>query len=296
MTWTEQTFATNGINLNVRMAGPDKAPLMVMLHGFPEYSVAWAAVAERLIGEFRIVLPDQRGFGRSDAPEGVDAYDTKHMVADLLGLIDIIGPEQQVILCGHDWGASVAYAFAMRHGDRVSRLVIANGVHPICFQKALYAGGEQTAASQYMTTLRAPKVEERLAPNGFEKLLGMFRKFSSAPWLNGSIEDAYRTAWSGEGRLTAMLNWYRASPMVVPPADAAPRELKITQEMRARYTIAMPHLLIWGVEDQALRYEARANLAEFCDDLTVKELENTGHWLLHERPDDVACLIQDFSS
>ncbi|EFL89007.1 alpha/beta fold family hydrolase [Ahrensia sp. R2A130] len=292
--WAERTYASNGINLNVREAGASNAPVMVMLHGFPEYSVAWAAVAEKLADTYHLVLPDQRGFGRSDAPEGVEAYDTKHMVADLLGLIDQIAPDQQIILCGHDWGASVAYAFAMRHSARVSRLIIANGVHPICFQKALYAGGEQTVASQYMTTLRTPDIEDRLAPNGFERLLGMFRKFSSAPWLNASIEDAYRKAWSGDGRLTAMLNWYRASPMIVPAEDAEPRELNITDEMRARYRIAMPHLLIWGLDDQALLIEARADLGEFCDDLTVTELKGASHWLLHEKPEEIAALIRDF--
>ena len=141
MNWTEQLIETNGITPNVRIAGPDDAPMMVMLHGFPEYSVAWGAVAEHLAYTYRLVLLDQRGFGRSDAPEGVEAYNTKHMVADLLGLIDQLAPNQPIILCGHDWGASVAYAFAMRHPDRVSKLVIANGVHPICFQKGLYAGG-----------------------------------------------------------------------------------------------------------------------------------------------------------
>ena len=122
----------------------------------------------------------------------------------------------------------------------------------------------------------------------------MFRKFSSAPWLTPSIEDAYREAWSGEGRLTAMLNWYRASPMVVPPPDAEPVDLTITDAMREKYRIAMPHLLIWGLDDQALRRVARQNLSEFCADLTVVELEGASHWLLHEKPDHMAKLIRDF--
>ncbi|MEN0040288.1 MAG: alpha/beta hydrolase [Pseudomonadota bacterium] len=296
MSWTEQPVKTNGITLNVRIAGPEGAPIMVMLHGFPEYSVAWAAVAEYLADAYQLILPDQRGFGRSDAPEGVDAYNTKHMVADLLGLIDQLAPGHPITLCGHDWGASVAYAFAMRHREYVSKLIIANGVHPICFQKGLYAGGEQTAASQYMTVLRAEGSEDQLAPNGFEKLLGMFRKFSSAPWLTPSIEDAYREAWSGDGRLTAMLNWYRASPMVVPPPDTERVDLQITDDMREKYRIAMPHLLIWGLDDQALRLEARQDLPEFCDDLTVVELEEASHWLLHEKPQEVAGLIREFVS
>ncbi|MGI9356728.1 MAG: alpha/beta fold hydrolase, partial [Rhizobiaceae bacterium] len=182
----------------------------------------------------------------------------------------------------------------MRHADRVSHLVIANGVHPVCFQRALLAGGAQTDASQYMNVLRAPESDTRLAANGFEKLLNMFERFSSAPWLTGEVKEAYRAAYGQPGALPAMLNWYRGSPMVVPESGSAPKPLPITPEMQEKYRIRMPHLVLWGLDDVALLPEARADLNSFCDDLTVEEIAGTSHWILHEKPDLVAEQIRAF--
>ena len=284
---------TNGIALHCATMGDPAAPAIVCLHGFPENWTAWARVAEWLADDFHVILPDQRGFNLSDKPDGVEAYATKHMVADLAGLLDALGLEK-VVLCGHDWGASVAYAFAMRNADRVSRLVIANGVHPVCFQKAIYEDAEQRAASQYMNTLRAEGSEQRLSRDGYRPLMNMFEKFSAAPWLTDAIRAAYVEAWDRPGALPAMLNWYRGSPIDVPHTDEPLRDMPITEEMRARYRIPMPHLLLWGDADTALRPVSRQKLGQFCDDLTVEEMPGASHWLLHERPDDVAEAVRRF--
>lgn len=292
--WQSQTFNVNGQRLHTMLAGPETGQVIVMLHGFPEYWAAWKDVAERLADRWRVVLPDQRGFNLSSKPAGVDAYDTKHMVADLDDLIQQVSPDSQVVLCGHDWGASVAYAFAMRHADRLSHLVIANGVHPICFQKALLAGGAQTDASQYMNVLRRPESDVSMAADDFAKMIRMLEKFSSAPWLTDDVKASYRAAWGQDGAMPAMLNWYRGSPMVVPKSGAAAREFEITGAMRDKYGITMPHLLVWGMDDTALLPEARADLAEFCNDLTVEEISSASHWILHERPETVAERIRAF--
>ena len=293
-TWQSRFFAANGQSLHTMLAGPQDAPVMVMLHGFPEYWAAWKEVAERLADKWRTTLPDQRGFNLSSKPEGVESYGTKHMVADLDDLIQQVSPGAQVVLCGHDWGASVAYAYAMRHAENVSHLVIANGVHPVCFQKALLAGGAQTDASQYMNVLRAPESDIRLAANRFEKLMGMFEKFSSAPWLTEEVKEEYRAVWGQPGALPAMLNWYRGSPMIVPESRSEPKSLPITKEMREKCRIRMPHLVLWGLDDTALLPEARAGLDSFCDDLTVEEVTGASHWLLHEKPDLAAERIRRF--
>ncbi|MDD9910881.1 MAG: alpha/beta hydrolase [Ahrensia sp.] len=292
--WRQEWVGANGQQFHVMTAGPRSAPTMVMLHGFPEYWVAWKAVAERLSGDFHLILPDQRGFNLSSKPDGVEVYETKHLVADLDSLLDVLAPDDPIILCGHDWGASVAYAYAMRHHKRVSHLVIANGVHPVCFQRALLAGGAQTDASQYMNILRRLDSDRRLATDGFSKLMNMFESFSSAPWLDESTRQDYREAWGRPGALPAMLNWYRGSPMIVPDSGSKPKSLPITAEMHQKYRIRMPHLLLWGMDDVALLPEARADLGQFCDDLTLHEISNASHWILHEQPDRVARHIRDF--
>ena len=158
MTFQSHMIEANRISIHCMVAGPDDAPLMLMLHGFPEYWTAWQQVAAHFTDTHRVVLPDQRGFNLTSKPADGSDYDTKHLVADMIALMDAIAPGRTFVLCGHDWGASVAYALAMRHPERVERLVIANGVHPVCFQKALYAAGPQTRASQYMNVLRAEGV------------------------------------------------------------------------------------------------------------------------------------------
>ncbi len=289
-----KTFACNGQSIHTALAGPDDAPIMLMLHGFPEYWAAWADVAAHLADDYRLVLADQRGFNRSSKPHRVEDYDAKHLVADMVALLDHISPDEPVVLCGHDWGASVAYALAMRHPDRVSRLIIANGVHPICFQRALYGDPVQREASQYMRLLRQPDVADHMAADGFAKTFRMFEKFSSAPWLNTEKRAAYRDAWGHDGAMRTMLHWYSSSPMVVPDMEAPATTLDITDAMRAKYAIAMPHLVIWGMDDTALLPSARADLAQFAPDLSVTELEDASHWLLHERPADIANTILAF--
>ncbi len=294
MSFTSQFVTANGQRLHLMSGGPDDAPVMLMLHGFPEYWAAWEKVAQAFTDRYRVILPDQRGFNLSSKPTEEAAYETKHMVADLEALLNSIGANQPIVLCGHDWGASIAYAFAMRHRHRVSNLIIANGVHPICFQKALLASGAQTAASQYMSVLRSAGVEEKLAANNFEKLIGMLEKFSSAPWLDEERRAAYRKSWEHEGALTGMLNWYRQSPMIVPKTESPPQPLPITDAMIEKYHITMPHLLMWGMQDTALLPEARADLDMFCDDLTIRENADTSHWILHEQPQWVVEQINTF--
>jgi len=272
----------------------EDAPVMLFLHGFPEYWIAWEPVAHRLADRYRVILPDQRGFNLSFKPQAREDYDTKHLVADMAALVDQISPDQPIILCGHDWGASVAYAFAMRHADRVEKLVIANGVHPICFQKALFEDPAQTDASQYMNVLRAEGSESRLSRENYGPLMNMFEKFSAAPWLTDEIRANYIKAWSKPGALSAMLNWYRGSPMIVPESGTPPKALPITDAMREKYAVIMPHLLLWGMDDTALRPSTRADLDSFCKDLTLIEFEQASHWILHEQPDAVAREIEQF--
>ena len=291
---TSQYFENGDIRLHYMSGGDRHAPLMVFLHGFPEFWIAWEPVFSAFAQDYHLVAPDQRGFNLSSKPSSAADYDTKHMVADLLALIDNLSPNQPIILCGHDWGASVAYAFAMRHGVRVEKLIIANGVHPMCFQKALFAGGAQNKGSQYMNRLREPGMAEIMSANGYKKMFGMLEGFSPTPWLTDDIRARYLEAWSQPGALEAMLNWYRASPMIVPPIDAVPKEMIFDDSQRRKYRIAMPHLLIWGMDDPALLPEARADLHEFCDDLQVVEIAGADHWIIHSHGERVAAEMQKF--
>lgn len=285
---------TGSIRLHVASVGDPSKPLIVCLHGFPEYWIGWKDVAERLADDFHVVLPDQRGYNLSGKPSGVERYRVKHMVADLDALAQRLSPGRPFILAGHDWGASVAYAYAIAHPERLTHLVVANGPHPWTFQTAILDDPEQRAASQYMNRLREPGMAERLAENDFARLDRMFSGFSATDWMSDAMRSGYHEAWGKEGALDAMLNWYRASPVVVPaPGETAP-ETMITRLAPESFVVKVPHLLLWGQADTALRPSCMADLQRFAPKLEQRPVQGAGHWILHEKPDEVAAAIRDF--
>jgi pimeloyl-ACP methyl ester carboxylesterase len=282
------------ISLNVATAGPRDAPLVICLHGFPEYWAAWAGVMAALADDFFVAAPDQRGFNLSSKPEGVERYRVKHMVADLASLADRLSPDRPFVLVGHDWGASVAYAYAMAYPHRVSHLVIANGVHPVCFQRALFEDHAQRQASQYIHRLRADDAEALLSEDGFRRLIRMVEGFSTADFFDDAMKAAYLEAWRQPGALTGMLNWYRASPLVVPAPGEARGYAKILDMPEADFTVQMPHLVLWGEADQALLPVCLEGLGRFAPQLTVQRIPGGSHWVLHEKPEEVAVAIKHF--
>jgi pimeloyl-ACP methyl ester carboxylesterase len=292
-----ETVAANGLEFSCLTGGDPDAPLLLMLHGFPEYSGAWEEMIERLSDAFFCVAPDQRGYGGSSKPAETEAYAPGKLVSDALGILDHYRPGGAArAVIGHDWGASVAYALAMRAPERMERLVIANGVHPIPFQKALAAGGDQTEASQYIRFLREPDAHDKLAQDDFSGLMRMLSVKMDMSWMSPERLERYKQAWRQPGAIKGMVDWYRATPLVVPPSGCAVPQDALPDFDEQAMRIRVPHLLIWGMQDGALLPESRAGLERLCDDLTVKELAGCDHWLIHQKPDEIAAMIRDFAS
>ncbi|MFC3643866.1 alpha/beta fold hydrolase [Aquibium oceanicum] len=282
------------ISLHCASLGPEDAPLVVCLHGFPEYWAAWHAVAERLAGDFRVVLPDQRGFNLSTKPLGVEAYRARNMVQDLHGLAEHLSPGKPFILAGHDWGASIAYAYAFAHPDRLTHLVIANGAHPVCFQRAIVEDEAQRRASQYFHVLRAPDAAAHMAKDGFARTMKMIAGFSRTDWLTPKAAAEYRDAWAQPGAMEAMLHWYNSSPVVVPKPGEEAGDVPLLSVDPERVTVRMPHLVVWGGADEALTTACLDGLDAFAPELTIRHVPGAGHWILHEKPDEVAAAIRAF--
>jgi epoxide hydrolase 4 len=276
-----------GQPFSIREWGDPALPKLLMLHGFPEYGGAWADLAPLLADRFHCIAPDQRGYGGSFAPDDVGEYTASKLVADMAALIGDDGP---VIVMGHDWGASVAYGLAMFRPELVSRLIIANGVHPIPFQRAMAAGGAQSQASQYINYLRAPGSEDTLAADDFAKLLQLFSARMDLSWLVGDRLEAYKAAWRQSG-LRGMINWYRASPLIVADPGAPVAMLDLPLE---RLHVRCPHLLIWGDGDTALLPVSTEGLEEFAQDLTRVDVPGADHWLLHQQPERIAQIVGDW--
>jgi pimeloyl-ACP methyl ester carboxylesterase len=274
----------NGQRFHFYSWGDRAKPLVLMLHGFPEHGGAWREVATLLAPHFHCIAPDQRGYGQSWSPKGVSHYAASELIGDMAALISAFGGK--AIVFGHDWGAAVAYGLAMFRSDLVERLIVANGVHPVPFQNALAAGGAQSEASQYIGYLRQEGIEKELAADGFARLLSLFSAHMDMSWLRDERLAEYRTAWKGAEQLGAMLNWYRASPLVVAKPGQPVTDLPALPV--DRLSVPCPHLLLWGTDDTALLPEATVGLEGFAPDLTRVDIPDADHWLLHQRPDAVA--------
>lgn len=286
--------AVDGVTLAVREMGDPAQPLLLFLHGFPEHAGAWDEIMPAFAQRWHTAAPDQRGYGRSDKPAGLDAYRVKHLVRDVLALAAQLSPTHPFVLVGHDWGASVAYATAIAAPERVAKLVILNGVHPVPFQRALIENEAQRAASLYMHFLRSAEAEAELSANGYARLFGMLTRFGNPAWLTPARKAAYLEAWSQPGALTGMLNWYRATPLLVPKPGEAIDPAALAALDPAALRVRMPHLLMWGMQDQALLPVSRAGLGELCDDLIVREIADADHWIVHQQPDAVIAALRDF--
>jgi pimeloyl-ACP methyl ester carboxylesterase len=287
-------YATGAVKLHYAVAGGAQKPLMICLHGFPEYWGAWREVMTALAGHFHLVAPDQRGFNLSSKPDGVEPYRIRNMVADIAALADHFSPGKPFVLAGHDWGASVAYAYAFAHPERLSHLIIANGVHPACFQRAIFEDEAQRRASQYINRLRAADADALMAQDRFRSTLNMISGFSQTDWMTPQIRIEYLEAWGRPGAMTAMLNWYRASPIVIPrPGETAGDSLVLSLPAEAMI-VRVPHLVIWGDADQALLPVCLEGLDRYAPDLAIRMIAGAGHWVLHEKPVEVAGVIRLF--
>jgi pimeloyl-ACP methyl ester carboxylesterase len=286
----------NGVSSGDGALHADSLPVILFLHGFPEFHGAWSQVLPLLIKDHLVIAPDQRGYNLSSAPQELSNYQTALLVGDMIAVMESLLPGHDYHLVGHDWGASIAYAMAMKQRQRIVTLTIINGVHPIPFQRALSSDEKQAEASQYFHILRAPDAATHMSDNGFARTFSMFEKFSSTPWLDERHRQDYLNAWSQPGRMNAMLNWYRASPMIVPIGTTPVPHAPLLDVDPAKFTIEMPHQVIWGLQDTALLPVARRGLEEFSKQLKIVELEDAGHWINHTHPEFIAEEIRKFVS
>jgi pimeloyl-ACP methyl ester carboxylesterase len=283
---------TTGVTLNVALAGDRANPPVILLHGFPESHRTWRGIAPRLEDEFFLVMPDQRGFGGSDRPQEVDAYKGDVLIDDLFALAEALSLDR-FALVGHDWGGGIAWGAALRGDPRLSRLAIVNAPHPVIFQKSLIESAEQRAASQYISTFRTPGFEQVVKAQGF----GWFfdKTFGGEVDLAAILEaerQQYIAEWSQPGAFTAMLNWYRAASLIIPPPGLT---MPIPDWLlKAVRKVDIPTLVIWGMLDSALLPLQLDGLDTLVEELTVVRIPDAGHFVPWEAPEEVAAALQPF--
>lgn len=300
--WTHHFAQLGDVRLHYVMAG--QGPLIVLLHGFPDFWLGWRrqipALAE---AGFRVVAPDLRGYNLSDKPAGAAAYGTAALVNDVAALLEHLG-HKSAILVGHDFGGVVAWSVARRRPELVQKLVVINAPHPRVYAE-LMRGSRQLLRSWYVFFFALPWLPEFVLRFRHAALIG--RIFARDPVREGAYSSeeiaAYRDAAMRPGAMTAMLNYYRARvwSLIAPSwkkaiatIATAVREERGTLSRAGQIT--RPTLVIWGERDPYLDVRLLDGLERRVRHLTIHRIPNASHWVMADAPSEVTRRIAEFAS
>jgi pimeloyl-ACP methyl ester carboxylesterase len=290
---TENQFAAlpNGTRLHYASAGKKGQPLMLFVHGFPEFWYEWHEQLPEFGRDHFAVAPDLRGFNLSDMPDDVAAYRAKHIAEDLRQLAGHLGYEK-FILVAHDWGGAVAWNLAIAMPQLLHKLIIINSPHPYLFMKALACNPNQKKASAYMNWLRAEGSEAALAKDDFALMDSLFSGMGQpAPlWYTPQVRARYHACWSRG--LSGGVNYYRASPLHPPTGDNP--DVLLSAFSAENFRCKVPVRVIWGEKDVALPKSLLDGLEEVVDDLKVERIPEGTHWVIHEQPERINQLLRGF--
>jgi pimeloyl-ACP methyl ester carboxylesterase len=264
----------DGVGIEYDVTGD--GPPVVLLHGFPDSGRLWRHQVPALSeAGFRVIVPDLRGYGRSDKPAEVEAYAMRSLVGDVLGVMSDAGAERAHVV-GHDWGAAIAWALAAYAGDRVDHLAVLSVGHPATMRTGGY---EQHQKSWYMLLFLFEGVaEEWLSADDWAE----FRKWSGHPDCDQVIRDL-----EAGGSLTPGLNYYRA--------NISPK--RFVRSGASLPPIQSPTMGVWSSNDMALTEAQMVNSAAgVAGPWRYERLDGPGHWMQLEAPDEVSALLVDFLS
>ncbi len=280
--------------------------MLLFLHGFPEAAFVWDPLLEHFAlpanGGYRCVAPNLRGFELSSAPADPDAYKPRHLVQDIAALVALEtrsrgntdAPGALACLVAHDWGGAVAWSLANQAPELASRLAIINSPHAGTFLRELKTNPRQQAASAYMNFLIRPDAEQLLAQDDFRRMWRFLTEGEGGarptPWLTDTVKAQYREVWSRG--LTGGCNYYRASPLR-PPREGDPGAAGV-ELPRRKLTVDLPTLVIWAMKDVALVPELVEGLEDYVPRLTLEKVADASHWIVHEQPQTVIRLLEDF--
>ena len=282
----EHKFATaNGIRIHYVTSGT--GPLVVLLHGFPQFWYAWRYQIPELATQFKVVAPDLRGYGDTDKPPKVSDYRTSILADDIADLIKAIGYEKAHIV-GHDWGGGIAWVLASKHPQVVDRLAVINCPHPKIFLQALRSNPKQIKKSWYIFFLQLPFLPEllfRLSPKGILKRMLRDTSKRKEAFSNDDIEK-YAKELMKPGALSAAINYYRASFRSISNAGERQNNDK---------SIEATTLLIWGEDDVALGKELTLGMDPlFKNAFRIHYIPNCGHWVNEEQPELINQVLMEY--
>jgi len=278
--WTHRKEAVNGVRLHWVEAG--SGPLVVLLHGFPEFWYSWRhQIAALSRAGFRVVAPDLRGYNESDKPAGVRHYRLSVLVDDVAGLIRRAG-ESRAAVVGHDWGGLIAWQVAMRRPEVVAKLAVLNAPHPAAMQREL-RWPMQWLRSWYILFFQLPWLPEwYLRSRDYAFLDQALLRPPARPGAFSAEDVAeYKRALDRPGALTATLSYYRGL-------------FRFRRDAASYRSIAAPTLLIWGERDRYLGVRLTEGLERWVANLRVERLPDASHWVQNDAPEQVSRLLIEF--
>jgi len=277
--WKHEYITSNGIRLHYVTQG--EGPLMLMLHGFPEFWYSWRHLIPEFAKDFKVVALDLRGYNESDKPKEQSAYVMAEFIEDVKGVIQGLGYDK-CVLVGHDWGGAIAWNFAYAYPEMLDNLIVLNIPHPAKFAEG-FRTPQQLLRSSYIFFFQIPGLPELLLQAGDYQAIETALKgmaVNKTAFTNEDIE-AYKDAASKRGALTATLNYYR----------------NVTQQRVLSLdwsVLQVPTLMIWGEKDTALGKELTYGTEEYVRDFTIKYIPTSSHWVQQEQPQLVIQYMREF--
>ncbi len=293
---------STGIEMDAYTAGDPANPAIIFLHGFPESHRTWRHQMAHFSDRFYCIAPDQRGYRGTSKPQEVEAYTADKLTADIFALADAL-EVQNFTIAGHDWGGAIAWSVALNGqpggfnpawAGRVPRAIIANAPHPYLFQRLLITDMHQRASSQYIRAFRDPANDELIRDQGLTGLLMQVVKWDKPSNMEPEERLALLKDWQDRDACFGMLNWYRASALVVPAMD---EDAEIPAFAAGDFPkLNIPTLVVWAMDDLALPASNISGIENFVPDVRVVPVDGCGHFVIWEAPDAVNEAMETFLS
>jgi epoxide hydrolase 4 len=268
---TEGFVDSDGVKIHYVSLGKKEDPLLVMVHGFPDFWYSWRAQMPALAKHFHVVAIDQRGYNVSGQPDGVENYKTDKLVGDLLAVIKHFGPGKAVIV-GHDWGGLVAWTFAMMHPELTDRLIVLNLPHPRGLIREMTTNPQQQKNSQYARDFQKPDAAQKVSAD------------SLTFWVKDPEARKVYSAALKRSSMEGMLNYYKAN---YPRVSADSNDQSAPKPAIPDFPpVKCSVLLIHGLKDQALLPGALNDTWNWLDsDLTLVTIPAAGHFVQQDAAD-----------
>ena len=270
----EKFIKINNINLHVMVIGEGEP--LILLHGFPDFWYGWKNVINELKASFKLIIPDMRGYNKSEKPAGVENYDIDILVSDIKRLCENFNYDK-INLAGHDWGGIIAFVVAEQHPELVKKLIILNAPHPKIFHETIINDKKQRRASSYVFQFQKERGEQFLLDNDKQVLqMTIFGMAMNRKAFTKEDKELYMNAWNQPNAILSGVNYYRA----------------FAGGHKSSGIVKVPTLIIWGMKDMYLLPIQLQDLPKYINDLTIVKSEKSSHWIMH---DDPALVIEEIN-